>query len=85
MTARRAPKFPGGIEPLIPLKTAAAICFMNYDAFKKRLSRHPDQFLPATYVMMGRRRNIRVRVLTPAEVKAVRMTRLRGPGARRFA
>jgi hypothetical protein len=66
------------IEPLFDMSVAALFIPMTYDALKRFLSRHKDQF-PARYRLSGREHR-RVRLISAQEIREIRAKVLRGPG-----
>lgn len=65
------------IQPLFDLDMASSLIPMRYNSLKTYLSKNKELF-PARYMLTHGHR--RVRMLTGAEVKAIRAGLLRGPG-----
>lgn len=65
------------LEVLFPLRVAAMVVPMSYDALRKFLSRHSEEFPP----LFGRsgEHHQRVRLLTGQELRDIRQRVLKGP------
>ena len=65
------------IDFLFTLRAAAMLVPMSYDALRKFLSRHREEF-PPVYDTEGAQRHL-IRVLTGRDIREIRRRVLRGP------